>query len=156
MKKGAIASGGALVGLSGSGLASAQEGGEQGQTWDALMYANQFHPNQEFYLVSGVIDYAPEQVEISLFSGYNARLIEYRATGETVPFFPSQDADLETGQLYSLSPSFALFENNDDALVEVDFSPLPEEQEGGVPEGNETGNATGNTTGGDGPGNESA
>ncbi|MFC7155445.1 twin-arginine translocation signal domain-containing protein [Halomarina halobia] len=137
MKKGALATGAAMVGLSGTGSVAAQPD-ESGQQFKALMYANDFHPNQQFRFVSGVIDYAPEEIDIALFSDFNTRLIEYVSTGETVPFFPAQSAEAEMNTVYDLSDSFALFENNEDGVINVSYSPTEDQTVGGGG-GNQTG-----------------
>ncbi|WP_254543494.1 twin-arginine translocation signal domain-containing protein [Halomarina pelagica] len=126
MKKGALATGAAMVGLSGTGSVAAQPD-ESGDQFKALMYANDFHPNQRFRFVSDVIDYRPEEVDIALFSDFNTRLIEYVSTGDTVPFFPAQSAEVELDTVYSLSDSFALFENNEDGVINVTYSPAQEQ-----------------------------
>ncbi len=145
LKKGALATAGVgLLGAS-SQSAAAQDGDAGGQK--ALIFQNDFKPFARFTFVSDVIDWVPnvEEVTDNIWSEYNVRMIRYLNTGEQVPFFVAQDAqigqyddqlgfvvdeddDPQQPQVYEMDKNFALF-GDSPRLVTVNFSPVPEEEE---------------------------
>lgn len=143
MKKGALASGGLALGVTGIGSAAAQDG--DGVNYDAeykaLMYNWDFRPRARFRVVSDVLRYNPREegvTEGSYWSEYNTRLIKYENTNEQVLFFPAHDAEVQKGQLYSLGREFSLFADDvdDSGVMSASFSPVREDDQG------DTGTAT--------------
>ena len=115
MRKGALASGAAALGLSSSGSAAAQEEGtetaqdsgtataqaddgavraEQGR--QALIFANEFNPNARFAFISDALDWSPNfgDVRGGLFTDYDTYMIRWSNTGEIAPFFVASDANV--------------------------------------------------------------
>ncbi|WP_121820862.1 twin-arginine translocation signal domain-containing protein [Halostella salina] len=147
MKKGAVAAAG--TGLAMSGTAAAQEGsGGLDDEWKALIQESNFHPNARFAIVSDVVDWTPNYGDIqdSFFSDYNTRMIRWQNTGEVVPFWPANEANLgafdgEQGyvgdgddsdddhpQLFELNREWTPFGDNPD-LITVSASPVNEDEE---------------------------
>ncbi|WP_176548074.1 hypothetical protein [Natrinema sp. CBA1119] len=96
MKQGATATAGlALVGA-GAGTATAQDGGILDEGWEALIFANNFHPEARFTFVSGVVEWTPNYGDVrdSWFSEYNTYQIRWLNTGEVVSLFVSEDAEI--------------------------------------------------------------
>lgn len=99
MKQSAAATTGmALVGA-GAGTATAQDGGildSADDAWGALIFANNFHPEARFAIVSGVVEWAPNygDVQDSWFTDYNTYQIRWLNTGEVVSLFISEDTNL--------------------------------------------------------------
>ena len=179
LKKGALATAGAGIVSGGIGSAVAQEDGgddTEASGQKALIFQNNFRPFARFSFVSDVIDWVPnvEEVSNNVWSNYNVRMIRYLNTGEQVPFFVAQDAqigqyddqlgfvvddddDASQPQVYEMDKNFALF-GDSPHIVTVNFSPVGEEEEddlldnedwwqgtGAVGEGTTT--PTGDTTG---------
>ena len=153
MKKGAVATVGASAAV--SGAASAQEGGDGAdgtltEGWKGLMFANHFQPGARFTFVSGVIEWTPNygDVQDSYFSDYNTRMIRWLNTGETVPLFVAQEAnvgqfDQDLGfvtdvdddpnqpQVFEVNQEFTPFDDNQ-RLVTVNASPVAEDEEDAI------------------------
>lgn len=189
MKKSAIASGGLAMGLSGTGTVAAQDGNNQDNVMRGLMFNTQFHPRAQFTIASQQIDWAPVETDEEgdnflneandellfdnpqVFANFNTRVINYQIGRQSwAMLFIQQDANIQQGQMYELSPAFNPFgrddfqqfgidENvNDDlftgnggnelGMVTVQFSPV---QGGGGGQGTTTtqgggGNETDGTT----------
>jgi len=122
-----------MLGLSSTGTAAAQnesdgqEPVQNGGGGTGLMYTNEFNAEALFRVVSPVLEQNPEvDTDEDVFSEYNTRRIMYLNTDEQVYLFPSQDAEIQEGNVYQLSDSFSLFEDNGE-LMEVDFDSASED-----------------------------
>ncbi|WP_379695495.1 twin-arginine translocation signal domain-containing protein [Halopelagius fulvigenes] len=165
MKKGALASGAVALGLGSSGSAVAQEdGGDDDdillndEKMDCIMYQNDFRPEAEFIITTPVVDWTPNAPANlgSPFEGYNTRMISYRNTGDKVLFFQAQDAQIpnyseEAGYVVDDDESFgeneftqpevyslwneASFYEGTNRLVKANFSPVEEDYENSLFEG---------------------
>lgn len=149
LKKSAAATMGA--GLVGSGLGTvAAQDGDVGEGWKALIFTNNFHPQARFTFVSGVTEWVPNygDVQDSWFSNYNTRMIRWLNTGEVVPLFVAQDAnvgeydedlgfvpdaddDPNQPQLYEVNQEWTPFGDNP-RLVTLNVSPVSEEDEDSI------------------------
>lgn len=170
MKKGAVATVGA--GLAASGTASAQDDGGGGldEGWKALIFTNNFKPQAQFAIVSGVIEWTPNYGEIqdNYFSDYNTRMIRWQNTGEVDQLFVAQDAnvgsfdenlgfvtdandDQNQPQLFEMNKEWTPFGDDSD-FITVNASPVGEEEEDSILENEDWWNA-GDGGGGGGGGN---
>ena len=141
----------ALVG-SGVGTAVAQDdgGGVLDEGWKGLIFTDNFHPQARFTFVSGVTEWTPNfgEVQDNWFSGYDTRMIRWLNTGEVVPLFVAQDAnvgeyDQELGfvtdvdddpnqpQLFEMDQEWTPF-GDSPRLITVNVSPVPEEEEDNI------------------------
>jgi uncharacterized protein YxjI len=122
LKKSALTSGALMLGLSSAGTAAAQNGGGEG-----LMYTNEFNGEALFRVISPVLEQNPEvDTDDDIFDEeYNSRKIMYLNTDEQVYLFPTQDAEIQEGNVYQLSDSFSLFEDSGE-LMEVEFDSATE------------------------------
>ena len=153
MKKGAAGVATATLATSGLGAAVAQDDGTIGEGWKALIFTNNFHPQGQFSIVSGVTQWTPNfgEVQDNWFSGYNTRMIRWQNTGETVPLFVAQDApigefdqqfgfvvdaddDPNQPQLYEMDREWTPF-GDSPRLVTVNVSTVPEEEEDQILDG---------------------
>ena len=98
LRKGALATGSAVLGLSITGSAAAQEDDADAfrneERFRCVLFQEDFRPGSEFVITSPVLDWTPP-VPVDLgtpFEGYNTRMIRYLGTGDNTVFFPSQDA----------------------------------------------------------------
>jgi len=93
MKQSAAATAGlALVGA-GTNTVAAQS---LDDAWKALIFANNFHPEARFAIVSGVVEWTPTYGDIqdSWFSEYNTHHIRWLNSGEIVPLFIAEEANI--------------------------------------------------------------
>lgn len=188
MKKSAIASGGLAMGLSGTGAVAAQDGNQNGNVMRGLMFNSQFHPRARFKIVSQQIDWAPVESDQegdnflseqndnllfdnpNVFANFNTRVINYQIGRQSWGLlFVHQDANVQQGQVYELSPAFQPFgrddfeqfgiTNGDDelfddqggnelGLVTVQFSPVEGGGNGGGNDGGGGNETDGNETDG--------
>lgn len=173
LQKSAVAS--VAAGAIASGVGGAQDF-DLDDEWKALIFADNFHPEARFTFVSGVVEWTPNYGDVrdSWFSDYNTYHIRWLNTDEIVPLFVAHDAEIgeydqELGfipdadddpdqpQLFEMNQEWTPFGDNP-RLVEVDASPVAEDEEDQILEnddwwqsgGNETttsnGTATGNET----------
>lgn len=125
MKNGALASGAVALGLSGSAAAQDGDGGtDPDAEFKGLMFTGQFHPGARIRVVSDVVEWEPEVTGFTAWSDYNTRFARYQNTNERVPFFPSNEAEVQQGRVYSLEPNASLLPDDDQSLVDVTFSPV--------------------------------
>ena len=97
-----VAAGG--LGAIGVGNATAQDDA----VTEARIYADDYHRNARFRVVSKPLDYVPEvQVQEGeafladlYWRGYETRIARYGNTRERVLFFPPTDAGVEQGRAY--------------------------------------------------------
>ncbi|WP_313692552.1 twin-arginine translocation signal domain-containing protein [Halorarum halobium] len=176
VKKSAVATAG--MGAVASGAASAQEGddGVLTEGWQALIFVSNFRPAARFTFVSDVVEWTPNYGDVrdSYFSDYDTRMIRWLNTGETVPLFVVEEAEIgeyddEFGfvvdadddpnqpQVFEMNREWAPFGDNEQ-LITVDVSPVAEDEEDaildtddwweedGTAGGDGTGNGTGNGT----------
>jgi len=131
MKKSAIASGGLAMGLSGTGTVAAQDGDNQnGNVMRGVMFGSQFHPRARFEIVSQQLDWAPLENENNdfltdanddllfddnaVFANFNTRVINYQIGRQSwALLFVQEDANVQQGQTYELSPAFGAFGPDD-------------------------------------------
>lgn len=64
LKKGALASGGLLLGASGTAAAQQDDDGILDEGWQALIFISNFHPNGRFVFVSDVVDWPPNYGDV--------------------------------------------------------------------------------------------
>ncbi|WP_137285497.1 twin-arginine translocation signal domain-containing protein [Halorussus salinisoli] len=175
MKKSTVASVAFGAGVLGSGVGGAQDF-DLDDNWKALIFADSFHPEARFTFVSGVVEWTPNYGDVrdSWFSDFNTYQIRWLNTDEVVPLFVAEDAnigreyDQELGfipdadddanqpQLFEMEKEWTPFGDNP-RLVEVEASPVAEEQEDEILEnedwwqtggGNQTATNTTTTNGG--------
>jgi len=139
LRKGALGSGVAALGIGGMGLSSGQEddgterpADEAAEGGKALMFNDEFRPGSQFRVKSPVIERNPDVRGVEqgdIFSEYNTRIIEYLNTDEDVYFFPAQDAEVEQGVVYELRDNFTLFDDDaaDSGVIDVRFEPVDDE-----------------------------
>ncbi len=133
MKRSAIASGGLAMGLSATGTVAAQDGGDQnGDAMRGLMFNTQFHPRARFEVNSQAIDWAPIETDQQgdnflaepndellfddpeVFANFNTRVVDYQIGRQSwALLFPYEQANVEQGQTYELSPAFSPFGPDD-------------------------------------------
>lgn len=102
VKKGALASGTAVLGLSGTAAADDDQEDDDDDVFvneeqaKCILFQNDFRPGSEFIITSPVIEWTPNVPQNlgSPFEGYNTRIIRYRGSGDNVVFFQSQDAQV--------------------------------------------------------------
>ncbi|MDS0259534.1 hypothetical protein NDI56_09030 [Haloarcula sp. S1CR25-12] len=147
MKKGALASGGLLLGASGTAAAQEDDGGILGEGWQALIFISNFHPNGRFVFVSDVVEFTPNYGDVrdSFFTDYNTYQIRWLDTDEVVPLFvaedapvgqydsdlgfiPDEDDDSDQPQVYEVNQEWTPFGDNE-RLVTINASPLAEDEE---------------------------
>lgn len=120
LRTGGVVSGGLALGLSGAGGADADEAPTRGTARQqypvgkALMFHDEYRPGARFRVVSPVVEERPD-VEVvqnqDVWASARTRIVEYLNTGERVSFFPIEQADVEQGQVYELSPrTLSLFD----------------------------------------------
>jgi len=134
LKKSAVTSGVLMVGLSSTGTAAAQndsngqEPVQNGGGGEGLMYTNEFNGEALFRVISPVLNENPEvDTDDDIFDEeYNSRRIRYLNTDEEMYLFPTEDAEIQEGNIYQLSDSFSLFEDNGE-LMEVEFDSATED-----------------------------
>ena len=139
IKKGALASGGLALGISGAGSAAAQAdnetqsgtGSEEGSAGvetgeEALIDSDEYREDAQFRVASPVIDETPA-FEGFTFGEYDTRAIEYVNTGERVLFYPRQDVEVQQGEVYRFLGHPTLFQVNLRSLgvFRVGFEPVP-------------------------------
>lgn len=158
LKKGAVVTAGASAAA--SGVTSAQEDDEERPgalegAWEALIFQNNFHPEARFAIVSDTLDWSPNYggIDDSWFTGYNTRTIRWLNTGEHVQLFVADEADIgqydvslgyvpnqEEGSdrplVFEVSPEWSPFDN-DPRLTTINFSPVEEEIETRLLEGDD-------------------
>ncbi|QRV14497.1 hypothetical protein [Haloterrigena salifodinae] len=158
LKKGAVVTAGASAAA--SGVTSAQEDDEERPgalegAWEALIFQNDFHPEARFAIVSDTLDWSPNYggIDDSWFTGYNTRTIRWLNTGEHVQLFVADEADIgqydvslgyvpnqEEGSdrplVFEVSPEWSPFDN-DPRLTTINFSPVEEEIETQLLEGDD-------------------
>lgn len=136
LKKSAITSGGLAMGLSGGSTVAAQDGNDQngneqnGNVMRGVMFGSQFHPRARFEIVSQRIDWAPLENEENdfltdanddllfddseVFANFNTRVVNYRIGRQSwALLFVQEDANVQQGQTYELSPAFGAFGPDD-------------------------------------------
>jgi hypothetical protein len=174
LKEGALATGGLALGLSAGG-AAAQEGetpteSETGQTGDSMghLYVSAYYPNAKFAIVSDALDWSPDVSSID--DSAQAHMIRYLNTGQAVPLFVGEDADVGEfddqagyvagdgagGQMGTGTPTEGGNETEDGLFGDNETETETEagnESDGGLFGGNETETET--ETGGNGSGNDS-
>ncbi|MFC6757361.1 MULTISPECIES: twin-arginine translocation signal domain-containing protein [Haloarcula] len=147
MKKGALATGALALGASGTAAAQEDDDGVFGDGWEALVFIDNFHPNARFTFVSGVVDWVPNYGDVrdTFFTDYNTYHIRWLNTDEVVPLFvaedapigeydedlgfiPDEDDDADQPQLYEMEREWSPFGDNE-RLIEVDASPVDEDEE---------------------------
>lgn len=151
MKKGAAASGAAALGIGASGSAAANEGAASTQEivegQKGLVFPDNFHPFATFAFVSGVVQWRPNYAEVrdDVWSDYNTRLIRWHNTGNVVPFWVAQEAnvgefdgefgfvtdvddDANQPQLFEMDREWTPFGDNP-RWITVNFSPVDEDEE---------------------------
>lgn len=131
MKKSAIASGGLALGMSGAGSVGAQDG-QNGNAMRGLMFNSQFHPRARFQIISQQIDWAPVETDqngddfltdenddllfsdADVFGNFNTRVINYQIGRQSWGLlFVHEQANVQQGQVYELSPAFEPFGRDD-------------------------------------------
>lgn len=146
LQKSAVASVAVGTGVLGSGVGSAQDV-DLDDEWEALVFADNFHPEARFTFVSGVVEWTPNYGDVSdsWFADYDTYQIRWLNTDEVVPLFVAQgatigeyDADLgfvadpdddpDQPQLYEMNREWSPFGDNP-RLVEVTASPVGEDEE---------------------------
>ncbi|WP_277541995.1 twin-arginine translocation signal domain-containing protein [Haloarcula laminariae] len=147
LQKGAVASGALLLGSSGTAMAQQDDDGALEDSWKALVFIDNFHPNARFTFVSGVIEWVPNYGDVrdSFFSDYNTYQIRWLNTDEVVPLFvaqdapvgeydadlgfiPDEDGDSNQPQVYEMNREYTPFGDNE-RLITVNASPVGEEVE---------------------------
>jgi len=147
LKKGALASGGLLLGASGTAAAQQDDDGILDEGWQALIFISNFHPNGRFVFVSDVVDWTPNygDVQDSFFTDYNTYHIRWLDTDEVVPLFvaedapigpydedlgfiPDEDNDPNQPQVYQVNQEWTPFGDNE-RLVTLNVNPLAEDDE---------------------------
>ncbi|WP_224269755.1 hypothetical protein [Haloprofundus salinisoli] len=113
LKASALSAGGLALGLGGTNTAAAQQGGGQQQQYDARMFVQDYRPGARLQIVSNPINYTPQNLGFTPFNDYNTRIGMYRNTNERVLVFTPQNAQIQSGQSFTLQPDFSLFQDND-------------------------------------------
>ncbi len=148
MKQSAAATAGMAIVGAGSGTATAQDDGildSPDESWGGLIFANNFHPEARFAIVSGVVEWTPNygDVQDSWFTDYNTYQIRWLNTGEIVPLFISEDTNLgqhneelgyipepEEGQnwpqVFEMNQEWTPFSDNQQ-LITVNANPISDE-----------------------------
>lgn len=176
--KGAAGVASAALATTGLGTAVAQDDGVD-ESWEGLIFADNFHPEARFTFVSGIVEWTPNYGDVrdSWFTDYDTYQIRWLNTDEVVPLFVAQAADVgeydqdlgfvpdaddaDQPQLYEMNQEWSPFGDNP-RLVTVNFSPVGEDEEDRILENEDWWQADGNgtTTPGNGtasptPGNQS-
>ncbi|NHN46285.1 twin-arginine translocation signal domain-containing protein [Halostella sp. JP-L12] len=149
IKKSAVTTAGTGLALSGTASAQDDDAGSGGldDDWKALIQASNFHPEGKFAIVSGVVSWTPNYGDIqdSFFSDYNTRMIRWQNTGEVVPLWAAEEANLgsfdgdrgfvsdahddqDQPQLFQMNKEWTPFGDNPE-LVTVKVSPVNEDDE---------------------------
>ncbi|NUB92748.1 hypothetical protein HTZ84_03265 [Haloterrigena sp. SYSU A558-1] len=158
LEKGVVVT--AVASAAASGVTSAQEDDEERPgvlegAWEGLIFQNDFHPEARFAIVSDTLDWSPNYggIDDSWFTGYNTRTIRWLNTGEHVQLFVADEADIgqydvslgyvpnqEEGSdrplVFEVSPEWSPFDN-DPRLTAINFSPVEEEIETRLLEGDD-------------------
>lgn len=149
MREGAVASGGLALGLSAAGSVSAQDGGILDGNAKGLISSGNVYPAARFVFVSGVVEWTPNYGDIrdSWFSDFNTYMIRWLNTGNVVPFWVAEEADVgqfdsdlgfvtddedqSQPRLYEMEREFTPFGDNP-RLTEVEFSAIDQEEEDAI------------------------
>lgn len=99
VRKSAVATAGAAAA---SGIASAQEEGDDDdsgaldENWKALSFVDNLHPNARFAIVSDVVEWVPSYGDVrdNWFTDFNTRMIRWHNTGEVVPLYVAEEANI--------------------------------------------------------------
>jgi hypothetical protein len=127
LQKGALAAGGLALGGAATGGVSAQQGGEPIEVNDSekvRMFLSTVHPGATFTVVSDVLDYTPGPIDGGLWSDYQSYMAKYQNRGVRFMFFPTQEAEIQRGQVYWIDPesvAFAGVPDEADPAQEPDF-----------------------------------
>jgi hypothetical protein len=128
LQKGALAAGGLALGGAATGTGSAQQGGDPFEINDsetARMFLTTVQPGATFTVVSGAIDYTPGPTDGAFFRDYQTYIGKYQNRGVRFQFYPTQDADIQEGQVYRIDPeSVSLAQSpqvGDDPAQQPDF-----------------------------------
>ena len=174
MKTSAAGIASAALATTGVGTAVAQDDGVLDEGWKGLIFANNFHPQARFTFVSGVTEWTPNfgEVQDNWFSGYDTRMIRWFNTGEVVPLFVAQDANVgefnqELGfvadvdddpnqpQVFEMDQEWTPF-GDSPRFITVNVSPVPEDEEDQILENEDWWQDAGAEGGTTTPGNETA
>ncbi|MDS0283511.1 twin-arginine translocation signal domain-containing protein [Haloarcula onubensis] len=148
LKKGALASGGLLLGASGTATAQQDDDdGILGEGWQGLIFIQNFQPNARFAFVSDVINWVPNYPDVrdSAYTDYNTYHIRWQNTGEVVPLFVAEDApigdydeglgfipddqgDSDQPQLYQMNQEYSPLGDNEQ-LIAVNVNEVSEEDQ---------------------------
>lgn len=167
LKKSAVASVAVGTGVLGTGVGGAQDF-DLDDEWEALVFADNFHPEARFTFVSGVVEWTPNYGDVrdSWFADYDTYQIRWLNTDEIVPLFvaqganvgefdqelgfiPDADDDADQPQLFEMERDWSPFGDNP-RLAAVEASPVDEEEEDQILENEDWWQTGGNetTTGG--------
>ncbi|WP_435179361.1 hypothetical protein [Halorussus sp. AFM4] len=155
LRRGAVATVGA--GLAAAGTAAGQDGDDENinvddELFKVATFQTNFHPGAQFVIVSDVIEWTPN-VPANLgtsLNGYNTHMVAYLNTGERVPMFIIEQAELTAEydsqrgyyvdpddtdddgfrqpQVYETQNEYSLYEETDN-IVSLLASPLEEDAE---------------------------
>jgi hypothetical protein len=130
LKKGALASSALALGLGSTTSVGAQGQGDEENK--ALMFNDAFRPGAEFRVVSPVLEWTPDVEGVQegdVFSDYNTRMIRYTNTEAEARFFPTNQAEVQEGEVYRLHRNFSLFEDDaaDEGVVSATFEPVADD-----------------------------
>ncbi|KTG09818.1 hypothetical protein AUR64_09305 [Haloprofundus marisrubri] len=130
LKAGALSAGGLALGLSGTGGVAAQTGGNQPQ-YKALFQANDFNPGARLRIVSGVVNYTPQQTGFTAWSDYNTRIATYLNTNERFLIYPANDANIQLGEVYLVQPNYSFLPDDDQGFIDAQLIPVEDGGGGG-------------------------
>ncbi|WP_224332386.1 hypothetical protein [Haloprofundus halobius] len=130
LKTGALSAGGLALGLSATGGAAAQTDGNQPR-YKALFQSNNFNPGARLRIVSGVVNYTPQQTGFTAWSDYNTRIATYLNTNERFLVYPADDANIQQGQVYRVRPNYSFLPEDNQGFVDSQLIPVQGDGGGG-------------------------
>ena len=165
IEKGALGMGALALGASDTAAAQGEASGDETETeatpndtggsgGEGIIQVGTFYPEARFTFVSGVVEWSPDApaVRDDIWDNYNTYQIRWLNTNEIVLFWVERadnpgkyDPDLgfvpdgddpDQPQLWEMEEEWGLFPEGNN-LVEVTFSPVPEEQENQILENDE-------------------